>query len=254
MHLGNGAITPECVVLTAGAAAAGLGLSCATMWKSKLTQDKLLAAGGLGCFVFACQMINVPVASGISGHFVGGVLLASLLGPGLGACTMALVLAIQAVVLGDGGIVALGANLLNMALLPAVMMNVARRLTRNLEHPVIVGGLVACCAVPLAAGLIGIETALFRPAAELASWSNFAAKMLVTHAWIGVFEGALTAALIAAIAPLATRPETALTRRVAVGIALAALIVAMLLPISSNLPDGYEAAAMASGLEWLLAP
>src|SRR5262245_42363432 len=103
MHLGNGAITPECVALTYTAAAAGLAAGAAEMRRAGLTRDKLALAAGLGCLVFAAQAVNVPILPGTSGHLVGGVLLAWVLGPGLGAWTMAVVLAAQAMLLGDGG-------------------------------------------------------------------------------------------------------------------------------------------------------
>src|SRR5262245_45383505 len=156
MHLGNGAITPECVVLTMSATAAGLATAAAAA-RANLNRDKLLLAAGLGGLIFAAQAVNVPVWAGISAHLVGGVLLARMLGPGLGACTMALVLALQALVLGDGGVAALGANVLNMALLPAGLVALANR--RSTAATAALAGL----AVPLAAALIVLETALFRP-------------------------------------------------------------------------------------------
>src|SRR5262245_56360981 len=107
MHLGNGAITPECVALTVGAAGAGLALGGWSLAKSRPTWEKLQLALALGCGVFAAQAINVPIGAGVSGHFVGGVLLAWALGPALGAWTMAAVLLAQALVLGDGGLAAL---------------------------------------------------------------------------------------------------------------------------------------------------
>src|SRR5262245_3746836 len=128
MHLGNGAITPECAVLTYGAAAAGLGgyvLLGKTRWRTNAS-EKLRLAVALGCAVFAAQTINVPVAPGMSAHLVGGALLAWILGPALGASTMMVVLTAQALLLGDGGITALGANVLNMALLPAALVALAR--------------------------------------------------------------------------------------------------------------------------------
>src|SRR5438552_821321 len=132
MHLGNGAITPECAVLTYGVTAAGLALAGGCVLRSKTRQggfstEKLTLAAALGCAVFAAQAINVPIAPGMSGHFVGGVLLVWALGPALGAWTMAMVLVVQAVVLGDGGIAALGANVINMALVPAGIVAVMKR-------------------------------------------------------------------------------------------------------------------------------
>src|SRR5262245_49525593 len=247
MHLGNGAITPECVVLTLGTTAAGLAASAAAMRRTGVSRDKLLMAAGLGCFVFAAQAFNVPVAAGTSAHLVGGVLLAWILGPGLGAWTMALILAAQALLLGDGGIAACGANVLNMALVPAAVVAVVKR-----NHPSArAAGLAAALAVPLAAGLIVVETALFRPLAELSGWSGFAALMLGTHVWLGILEGALTMGLVAG---LATQTESRRAWRPALIAAAALLIAAFVLPLSSPLPDGYEAAAQASGVSWLLVP
>src|SRR5258708_18133513 len=72
--------------------------------------------GVMGAFVFAAQMINFPVGLGTSGHVVGGALLAVVLGPAAAAVVMTAILAIQAFVFQDGGIVVLGANIFNMAL------------------------------------------------------------------------------------------------------------------------------------------
>lgn len=247
MHLGNGAITPECVVLTVSAGAAGLAAAAVAARGEFLQRDRLALAAGLGGLVFAAQALNVPVAPGISAHLVGGVLLAWLLGPGLGACTMAIVLAVQALVLGDGGLAALGANILNMALLPAGLIAVAR--------PKSIGGvsLLSGIAVPLAAGLILLQTALFRPLAELGPWSEFAVLMLGTHLWIGVLEGAATAALVVAFTWLAKPTDAAQPAwRLAACCGCIAVLLALAWPQSSSLPDGYEATALATGNERLL--
>jgi cobalt/nickel transport system permease protein len=223
-----------------------------------LNREKLELAAGLGCLVFAAQAINVPVGPAVSAHLVGGVLLAWMLGPALGAWTMALVVAVQAIALGDGGISALGANVLNMALLPAGIVAVAQRLaslsTKSLQ-PLAAVGIAASMAVPLAAVLIVAEMALFRPAAELSGWTSFVATMLGTHAWIGVLEGGLTVVLVGALTPLASRvSQRPAWKPALVGIAAGLLLLAFLLPVSSALPDGYEAAAQASGMGWLIGP
>src|ERR1051326_6219800 len=82
------------------------------------TQDQRIPMlGVMGAFVFAAQMVNFPVGPGTSGHLVGGALLAFTLGPAAASVVMAAILAIQALVFQDGGILALGANILNMAVL-----------------------------------------------------------------------------------------------------------------------------------------
>src|SRR3990172_2402743 len=72
--------------------------------------------GVTAAFIFAAQMVNFPVAGGTSGHMVGGVLAAILLGPWVGALVMASVVAVQALVFQDGGLVVLGANIFNMGI------------------------------------------------------------------------------------------------------------------------------------------
>jgi cobalt/nickel transport system permease protein len=162
---------------------------------------------------------------------------------------LANILAVQALVLGDGGLAALGANVLNMALLPAGCVAVCRRLNWSEGR----GSYVACTlaaavSVPLAALLIVGETALFRTGTELVGWQAFAVRMIGMHLWIGLAEGGLTLAIVAAIAWLGQA-----SWKPAVASSVAAVALATLaFPWSSALPDGYEAAAEASGLgAWL---
>ena len=249
MHLGNGAITPECAVLAWGAAAGGLAVAGRAACQAGISRQKLELAAALGCLTFAAQAVNVPLAPGFSGHLVGGVLLAWLLGPGLAAGTMSLVLLLQALVLGDGGLLSLGANVVNMALLPAALVSVLRlKAECRASHAYV--GVASGLAVLLAAALIVGETALFRPAGELAGWGGFAARMIASHLWIGAFEAAASLGILWAVDAL--RYRTAVVRPAIAAIACAMLLAAALLPISSGLPDGYEAAAEASGIGWLL--
>ncbi|HWB98848.1 MAG TPA: energy-coupling factor ABC transporter permease, partial [Bryobacteraceae bacterium] len=80
-------------------------------------ESKAPLLGVMGAFVFAAQMINFPVGIGTSGHLVGAALLGLTLGPAPAAVVMTAILAIQALVFQDGGVLALGANVINMALL-----------------------------------------------------------------------------------------------------------------------------------------
>jgi len=253
MHLGNGALTPECAALAFGAAGVGLGVAAMNLRRSMtpVTSRQLGLAAVLGAFVFAAQMFNVPVLPGISAHLVGGVLLAWMLGPSLGAWTMAIVLAVQATVLGDGGLASLGANVVNMALLPAGAVYVLRRLDCQRTS---VAAAAAGLAVVLAALLIPLETALFRSATELAGWSDFASHMLLSHLAAGTIEGVLTLTLLLALSPAKVSAvgnrfswQTGLLRA-----SLCLAIFAALVATRSELPDGYEASAESSGLSWLL--
>src|SRR5512140_275974 len=77
---------------------------------------KIPLMGVMGAFIFAAQMINFPVGNGTSGHLVGGALLSFTLGPAAASIVMTAILATQALVFQDGGLLALGANVFNMAI------------------------------------------------------------------------------------------------------------------------------------------
>jgi cobalt/nickel transport system permease protein len=165
---------------------------------------------------------------------------------------MTLVLTVQALALGDGGIVALGANVLNMALLPAGLVAIGRRGEVvpgrwSLLRP----GLLAAVSVPLAAVLIVAQVALFR-SGDLTSWGDFAVRMVGTHLLVGLAEGGLTAMLLVAISGWSDIRLEKLTRRpVVVSLSLAALL-GIASHWSSPLPDGYEASAQWANMTWLL--
>ena len=250
MHLGNGAITLECAVVTTGLAAAGLAASALAIYRERPRPAKIGQAVACGCLLFAAQAVNLPIAAGTSAHLVGGVLAAWLLGPALGSWVMAFVLAVQALALGDGGMMALGANFINMAVVAVAMCEIVKRV--GSRGDAWNAALAALFSIPLGAVLIVGETAAFRHAAELMGWTTFANLMLGTHLVIGVVEGVATAGIVALVCARefgAMRRPALLTAACAV-----ALIAALALPISSELPDGYEAAAAASGLDWLLTP
>jgi cobalt/nickel transport system permease protein len=248
MHLANGAITPECAAITFTAAALGLGAAAATCRHEMVDRRRLALAGGLGLMVLAAQAINVPILPAASAHLVGGALLAWALGPGLGALTMAAILAIQAFAFHDGGVLALGANICNMALIPAGMVAAIKRVDLADWKASWKPAVIATVSVPLAAVCIVGETALFRDAAAMADWSQFAAQMITVHLGIGLAEGGLTLLLVAALAAAGQ----ANTWRPAIAATAAAGILATCVPLSSSLPDGYEAAAQDAGLSHLL--
>jgi cobalt/nickel transport system permease protein len=253
MHLGNEAITPECAALAFGAAAGGLGLAAVAARRELTSGRKAALAAGLGALVFAAQAVNVPILPGSSAHLVGGVLLAWALGPGLGALVMTAVLLIQALVLGDGGIMALGANVLNMALLPAGLVAIGRRTEAAPRRwSFLRPALLAALSVPLAAALIVGQTALFRSDGELAGWSDFAVQMIGIHLLVGLAEGGLTVLLLAAISGWSDlRLETLSRRPLWVSLSLAVLL-GIASVWSSSLPDGYEASAQQANMGWLL--
>jgi cobalt/nickel transport system permease protein len=253
MHLGNGAITPECALWTLAAGGAGLA---AVAWADRQpwTLERLGKAVAWGTLVFGAQAINVPLAWGSSAHLVGGVLLAVVLGPALGAWTMAAVLALQAFWLGDGGVWALGANVLNMGLLPAALVACARpRLdTRSAATQRAGWSLIGGVAVVLAATLIVVETAAFRAASELTAWPQFATTMIALHLLVGFVEALGTFFLLSAVAARAERLPVRLKWAPVLGVGLLLVVAGLWMGATSELPDGYEKAADVSGLARLL--
>jgi len=159
-------------------------------------QSRIPLLGVLGAFVFAAQMINFPIWTGTSGHLVGGALLALTLGPSAAVVVMTAILAVQALVFQDGGLLALGANVLNMAVigvwagyLPAKLLG---RQAGSRRVAAFAGGWLSLMAGALFAS---IELWL----AQVAPAGPLFASMLGIHALTGLAEGAITAASLAAI-------------------------------------------------------
>jgi cobalt/nickel transport system permease protein len=248
MHLGNGAITPACAAVTCSVAAVGVGVAVAAARKVEVDRGRIATAGALGAAVFAAQMINVPVLPFSSAHLVGGVLLAWALGPALGVLTMATILVVQAFLLGDGGLIALGANIVNMALVPAVVVLAARRVFGPARNAIAVSASAALSVVAAAILIVG-EVALFRGGQALVGIGDFAWQMIWTHALIGLGEAALTAAVLLALGGAASYAKLRLDgARLAITSAAAFVLAAVVMPIASRMPDGYESAVEMSGL------
>ena len=116
MHIPDGFINAGVSAAAGVVSAGGIGYS---LVKAKETLSEKLApmAGLVAAFIFAVQMLNFPVAAGTSGHLLGGCLAAILVGPYAGAVAVAVVLVVQALLFADGGLTALGLNVLNMALI-----------------------------------------------------------------------------------------------------------------------------------------
>jgi cobalt/nickel transport system permease protein len=258
MHVGNGAVTPECAAISAVAALGGLAAFQVFAPQTRNNQSQTekvspLAVGAAVAGVFAAQMINLPISGVSSAHFVGGVWLSYAFGPRLGSLLMASVLALQAALLGDGGVAALGCNILNMALLPATCVwLVENRLTAtSTTSRWATLATLSWLSVVVGAMLVTLETSIGRSGESLTAWPTFATKMFTVHCVAGLIEAAATLALVAA-------GEAALNgklspARLAIASLTVALVLAGLAPIvSSTLPDGYEFAAASGGAEWLL--
>src|SRR6478735_625390 len=118
MHIPDGFINGGTSAAAGAVAIAGLG---ACVYKTARTMDEkqVPVAGLASAFIFAVQMLNFPVANGTSGHLLGGVLAAVMVGPYAGALAVTVVLVVQALLFADGGLSALRLNVINMALVGA---------------------------------------------------------------------------------------------------------------------------------------
>jgi cobalt/nickel transport system permease protein len=162
----------------------------------------------VAAFVFAVQMLNFPVVSGTSGHLLGGALAAVLVGPAVGAVCVTVVLAVQALLFADGGLSALGLNVLNMALVTAlggyaVFLLARRVMSRTPSSVVAAAGIAAAVSVVLSALAFTLEYAV--GGTGTASVPTVAGAMVGVHVLIGVGEGVITALVVGAV--LATRPD-----------------------------------------------
>jgi len=261
MHIPDGFLDLRTVATTSALSATGLSLALARL-RHGLARRRIPMMGLAASFLFAAQMLNFPVAAGTSGHLLGAVLAAVLLGPSAAVVVMTAVLLVQALLFADGGLLALGANVLNMAVV-AVLGGFAvfRPLQRLLPGP---RGLVAATAfaswwsVLLASIVCAAELA----GSRVAPWRLVFPAMASIHMLIGLGEALIAALVIAAI--LRTRPDlldyalrTGAASRsgvpswlrfpAAYGLAAVLGLVVFGVPLASTRPDGLERVAVALG-------
>src|SRR5690348_12968610 len=119
MHMANELLTPQVAGLFFALAAVALAIAGHNV-RSGISSATVPLMGVLVAFIFAAQMINFPLpVPGTSGHLVGSVLLAIVLGPSAATLVMTSILIVQCLIFQDGGLLAIGANILNMGVVPA---------------------------------------------------------------------------------------------------------------------------------------
>jgi cobalt/nickel transport system permease protein len=207
MHIPDGFIDGG-TSLGAGVISTGTIAVCLRRTSQVLDERQIPMVGLTAAFVFAVQMLNFPVASGTSGHLLGGVLAAVLVGPWAGALAVAVVLVVQAFLFADGGLSALGLNVTNMALVGALggyVLFAALRalLPRTRGALVLAAGLAAGLAPVLASIMFSLEYSIGGNGAT--SVSTVATAVIGVHLLIGIGEGVITAMTVSAV--LATRPD-----------------------------------------------
>jgi cobalt/nickel transport system permease protein len=192
-----------------GGAVAVAGLAVCIKKASQTLDEKQIPLAGLtAAFVFAVQMLNFPVANGTSGHLLGGVLAAVLVGPWVGTLCIAVVLAVQALLFADGGLSALGLNIVNMALVGAfggyaIFLLIRKLLPKTRSSVVLASGLAAATGPVLAAIAFTLEYAI--GGNDAASVATVAWSVIGVHVLIGIGEGIITGLTVGAV--MSSRPD-----------------------------------------------
>ncbi len=223
--------------------------------RDQLGERQVPLMGILAAFIFAAQAINFPVAAGTSGHLLGGTLAAIVLGPWAGTLVMTAVIAVQALLFQDGGLLVMGWNILNMGVITtftgyAVYILVVRFLGTTTRSRLIGGFLGAWLSVVVSATAAAIELAI----SGTSPLHLGLPAMAGVHALIGLGEAIITVGAIGLLQ--ASRPEVLTTGETApgkrtatftlVGL-LVALGVAAFSPLASANPDGLEFIAELQG-------
>ena len=255
MHIPDGFIDGKTAAATAVLSAVGVGLALRRV-KHELPPRKVPLLGLAAAFLFAAQMLNFPVAAGTSGHLIGGVLVAALLGPSAAVVVVTTVLIVQCFLFADGGVSALGANIFNMAIV-AVMAGYAvyRLLCRWLPGS---RGRVTAIAF---AGWFSTVLASISCAGQLAlsgtvGWSAAFAAMAGVHVFIGIGEGLISALVLLSIQR--TRPDLIVNGGrtngavgwgafVGYGLLVALGLAVFVAPFACSSPDGLEFVAETLG-------
>jgi cobalt/nickel transport system permease protein len=230
--------------------AAIIGLAISKTNKA-LGEKQIPLMGIMAAFIFAAQMINFPVAGGTSGHLLGGAMAAIVLGPWAGMLVMTAVIAVQGLLFQDGGLVVMGANILNMGLVTAAVGYGLYRSVSTQSNTVKLGviGVAAWLSVMTGALLTSIELWL----SGTTQLQLVIPAMLGVHAVIGLGEALITVSALAFI--LRTRPdllgadsESAKASRGWIWVGgLITLAVVLLSPFASADPDGLERVATDMG-------
>lgn len=254
MHMADALISPS--VGAAFATVSGAAVIYSARKLKESADDRIIPLMGvMGAFVFAAQMINFTIpGTGSSGHLGGGMILAILLGPYGGFLTLASVLIVQALFFGDGGLLALGCNIFNLAFwtcfvaYPLIYRKIVRQDSRPATMTLGILGAVLV-AIQLGAFSVVIQT-LLSGRSDL-PFTSFVLLMQPIHLAIGFVEGLVTAAFIAFVrkarpeileAATASIPSAQVAiRKVLVGLGIAALLTGGILSwFASSHPDGLE--------------
>jgi len=206
MHIPDGFLSPEICVTTF--------IITLIFWiiaflkaKNSLDERQVPIMGLLTALFFAAQMMNYPIVGGTTGHLLGGASLGIILGPYAGCISITIILVLQSLLFGDGGITTLGANVLNMGIIgvfiPALLVLVLNKISKGKGWYawVFISAFVGDVLAAIAAGTeLGLSVPTFQYGISVT-----VPTMALNHSVIGVIEGAVTMILVALLLKL--RPD-----------------------------------------------
>lgn len=254
MHMADALVIPAVAgtMYVASTAAAAYSIK-----KVRLENEpkKIPAMGVMGAFVFAAQMINFTIpGTGSSGHLCGGMLLTAMLGPWAGFLTMIGILLIQCLMFADGGLLALGCNIWNMAFYGCFVGGLLiwkHFMKSGITKKKIAAASIAACVLTLQMGAFSVTLQTLASGITELPFSVFVSVMQPIHLAIGLVEGVITAAVLCFV--YEARPEMLWGmeaaekegrfsfRKTLVILASAAAIIAGVISLAaSSLPDGLE--------------
>ena len=259
MHVPDGFINAQV------SAATGI-ISLGTLWAyirnaKNLVADKLIALTGMmSALIFVLQMINFPIAAGTSGHLLGGALAVIVLGPSLGVICISIVVVIQSLLFADGGLSALGVNVLNMAIITSLTgwftITLWKKLFGESQFTLISGSVIA--------GLLSVVFSSIAFVLEYAIGGTVSVPlgsvliaMISTHLLIGLGEGIITALIVSLLLRVRSdlvyvnsKKNKSNTLSTSYGVFIALIFALTLVtPYASSSPDGLESVASDFGFE-----
>jgi cobalt/nickel transport system permease protein len=250
LHIPDGFLNVTVSAICWGITIAVLAMAISRTNKN-LGEKQVPLMGIMAAFIFAAQMINFPVAGGTSGHLLGGTLAAIMLGPWAGILVMTAVIAVQGLLFQDGGLLVMGANILNMGLITAAIGYGLYRSVINGSQTkkLVMAGIAAWLSVMAAA----LATSLQLWLSGTSNLQTVTIAMLSVHALIGIGEALITVAALSFI--FRTRPdllgEGSASAEGGRGWIIAGVIVSLLVvllsPLASADPDGLERVAIDMG-------
>ena len=253
MHIPDGFLSVLVSIVMWIVSLAMIGLALRNV-KNELGDREVPLMGVLAAAIFAGQMLNFSVTGGTSGHLLGAALATILLGPWAAVLVMTSVVSVQAIFFQDGGILALGANIFNMAVVGVfvsyAMFNLVEKIAGKYKWGLFVSGFVAAwTSIFIASLACALELAL-----SGTSPANIAIPAMgAIHALIGVGEGLITvgalAFLYATRKDLVEKKEAKATgnKGILAGGSIVAVILAVFSPLASAHPDGLEWVAEQNG-------